>query len=189
VLQDGRGPESRSHKTALKAGLPDTIAAFTVNKWSAAPGLKAVMLAAQAIRAGDRPSCWSPAHGKHEPRAVFAVRAPARGWKYGDQNVVDAMIHDGPLGRPSRNWHHGRGPPTTRPSSCAVTREDQDRFALRQPATGPPRPGNAAAFTAEVVPVTVGSGPKAKTVRPRRRAPRPDASLEGLREVETGFLR
>src|SRR5262245_59908873 len=51
VLQAGVG-QNPARQVALKAGLPDTIAAFTVNKVCGS-GLKAVMLAAQAIRAGD----------------------------------------------------------------------------------------------------------------------------------------
>jgi acetyl-CoA acetyltransferase len=51
VLQAGLG-QNPARQAALKAGLPDTIAAFTVNKVCGS-GLKAVMLAAQAIRAGD----------------------------------------------------------------------------------------------------------------------------------------
>ena len=51
VIQAGLG-QNPARQAALKAGLPDTIAAFTVNKVCGS-GLKAVMLAAQAIRAGD----------------------------------------------------------------------------------------------------------------------------------------
>src|SRR3974390_3365907 len=51
VLQAGRG-QTPARQSALKAGLPDTIAAYTVNKVCGS-GLKAVMLAAQSIRAGD----------------------------------------------------------------------------------------------------------------------------------------
>src|SRR5205085_5916475 len=51
VLQAGVG-QNPARQAALKAGLPDTVAAFTVNKVCGS-GLKAVMLAAQAIRAGD----------------------------------------------------------------------------------------------------------------------------------------
>src|SRR5262245_25797419 len=51
VLQAGLG-QNPARQTALKAGLPDSIAAYTVNKVCGS-GLKAVMLAAQAIRAGD----------------------------------------------------------------------------------------------------------------------------------------
>src|SRR6266702_3214769 len=51
VLQAGLG-QNPARQAALKAGLPDSIAAYTVNKVCGS-GLKAVMLAAQAIRAGD----------------------------------------------------------------------------------------------------------------------------------------
>ena len=76
VLQAGVG-QNPARQAALKAGLPDTIAAFTVNKVCGS-GLKAVMLAAQAIRAGDAESDRRRRHGEHEPGAVPALRRPDR---------------------------------------------------------------------------------------------------------------
>ena len=76
VVQAGMG-QNPARQAALKAGLPDTIAAFTVNKVCGS-GLKAVMLAAQAIRAGDAELIAGRRHGEHEPGAVPAVRRPHR---------------------------------------------------------------------------------------------------------------
>src|SRR5271166_336339 len=103
VIQAGVG-QNPARQAALKAGLPDTIAAFTVNKVCGS-GLKAVMLAAQAIRAGD--AGLIVAGGMESmsqaPYLLFGART---GWKYGDQKVVDAMIHDG-LWCAFENWHMG----------------------------------------------------------------------------------
>src|SRR5438105_9084596 len=100
VIQAGVG-QNPARQAALKAGLPDTIAAYTVNKVCGS-GLKAVMLAAQAIRAGDAETI---AAGGMEsmsraPHLLFGARA---GWKYGDQKVVDSVVHDG-LWCPFENW-------------------------------------------------------------------------------------
>src|SRR6266404_588468 len=180
VLQAGLG-QNPARQAALKAGLPDTIAAFTVNKVCGS-GLKAVMLAAQAIRAGDADVILAGGMESmsRAPHLLFNTRA---GWKIGDQKAVDAMIHDG-LWCAFENWHMGEAADYTA-VQCAVTREDQDRFALRsqQRAAAAWERG---AFAAEVVPVTVGSGPKAKTVS-RDEGPRPDTSLEGLAKLKPAF--
>src|SRR6266513_78204 len=87
VLQAGLG-QNPARQAALKAGLPDTIAAFTVNKVCGS-GLKAVMLAAQAIRAGDAELVLAGGMESmsRAPHLLFNTRA---GWKIGDQKAVDA---------------------------------------------------------------------------------------------------
>ena len=103
VLQAGLG-QNPARQAALKAGLPDTIAAFTVNKVCGS-GLKAVMLAAQAIRAGD--ADLIVAGGMESmSRAPYLLFGARTGWKFGDQKAVDAMIHDG-LWCAFENWHMG----------------------------------------------------------------------------------
>ena len=103
VIQAGLG-QNPARQAALKAGLPDTIAAVTINKVCGS-GLKAVMLAAQAIRAGDTEI--SVAGGMESmsraPHLLFGTRT---GWKYGDHKAVDAMIHDG-LWCAFECWHMG----------------------------------------------------------------------------------
>src|SRR5258708_29769982 len=91
VLQAGVG-QNPARQAALKAGLPDTVAAFTVNKVCGS-GLKAVMLASQAIRAGDADLIVAGGMESmsRAPYLLFGARA---GWEYGDEKAVDAMIHD-----------------------------------------------------------------------------------------------
>src|SRR6266487_2877810 len=158
VLQAGVG-QNPARQAALKAGLPDTIAAFTVNKVCGS-GLKAVMLAAQAIRAGD--ANLIVAGGMESmSRAPYLLFGARNGWKYGDQKVVDAMVHDG-LWCAFEDWHMGEAAEHIA-CQCGVTRAEQDRFSAQsqQRAAAAWERG---AFTAEVVPVTVGSGAKAKSV-------------------------
>src|SRR3954447_9922551 len=103
VIQAALG-QNPARQAALKAGLPDTIAAFTVNKVCGS-GLKAAMLAAQAIRAGDAELILAGGMESmsRAPHLLFGARS---GWKYGDQKVVDAMINDG-LWCAFEGWHMG----------------------------------------------------------------------------------
>ena len=180
VLQAGVG-QNPARQAALKAGLPDRIAAFTVNKVCGS-GLKAVMLAAQAIRAGDAELIVAGGieSMSRAPYLLFGARA---GWKYGDQKAVDAMIHDG-LWCAFECWHMGEAAEHIA-AKCGVSRAEQDRFAAQsqQRAAAAWERG---AFNAEVVPVTVGSGPKAKVVT-RDEGMRPETTAETLAKLKPSF--
>src|SRR5207244_3081660 len=155
VLQAGLG-QNPARQAALKAGLPDTIAAFTVNKVCGS-GLKAVMLAAQAIRAGDADVILAGGM-ESMSRAPHLLLGTRSGWKIGDQKAVDAMIHDG-LWCAFENWHMGEAAEHIA-AKCAVSRADQDRFSAQshQRAAAAWDKGE---FNAETMPVTLGAGPKA----------------------------
>jgi acetyl-CoA C-acetyltransferase len=180
VLQAGVG-QNPARQAALKAGLPDTIAAYTVNKVCGS-GLKAVMLAAQAIRAGDAELIVAGGI-ESMSRAPFLLFGARSGWKYGDQKAVDAMIHDG-LWCAFENWHMGEAAEHIA-DKCGVTRADQDRFSAQshQRAAAAWERG---AFSAEMVPVTVGSGARAKTVT-RDEGVRPESTVEALAKLKPSF--
>src|SRR5438067_10339510 len=133
------------------------------------------MLAAQAIRAGDAEliAAGGMENMSRAPYLLFGARA---GWKYGDQKVVDAMVHDG-LWCAFECWHMGEAAEHIA-TKCGVARADQDRFAAQsqQRAAAAWEQG---AFDAEVVPVTVGSGARARTVA-RDEGLRPDTTAEAL---------
>jgi len=180
VLQAGVG-QNPARQAALKAGLPDTIAAVTINKVCGS-GLKAVMLAAQAIKAGD--ADLLVAGGMESmSRAPHLLLGARTGWKYGDQKVVDAMIHDG-LWCAFECWHMGEAAEHIA-AKCGVSRGDQDRFAAQshQRAAAAWERG---AFNAEVVPVTIGSGARAKTVL-RDEGVRPETNAESLAKLKPAF--
>src|SRR5207237_4329129 len=101
VLQAGLG-QNPARQAALKAGLPDTVAALTVNKVCGS-GLKAVMLAAQAVRAGDAEVLVAGGM-ESMSRAPYLLFGARGGWKLGDQKAVDEMLHDG-LWCAFENWH------------------------------------------------------------------------------------
>jgi acetyl-CoA C-acetyltransferase len=180
VLQAGVG-QNPARQAALKAGLPDRIAAFTVNKVCGS-GLKAVMLAAQAIRAGDA-DLIAAGGIESMSRAPYLLFGARTGWKYGDQKVVDAMIHDG-LWCAFEDWHMGEAAEHIA-NKCGVSRAEQDRFSAQsqQRAAAAWAKG---AFNAEIVPVTVGTGAKAKVVS-RDEGMRPETTVEGLAKLKPSF--
>jgi acetyl-CoA C-acetyltransferase len=180
VLQAGLG-QNPARQAALKAGLPETISALTVNKVCGS-GLQAVMLAAQAIRAGDANLVLAGGL-ENMSRAPFLLMGARAGWKLGDQKAVDAMVHDG-LWCAFENWHMGEAAEHTA-TTCGISRGDQDRFAAQSHQRA------AAAwqenrFASEIVSITVGSGARAKVVE-KDEGVRPDASVESLAKLKGAF--
>jgi acetyl-CoA C-acetyltransferase len=180
VLQAGLG-QNPARQSALKAGLPDSIAAFTVNKVCGS-GLKAVMLAAQAIRAGDAElvAAGGMESMSRAPYLLFGARA---GWKYGDQKAVDALQHDG-LCCAFESWPMGEAAEHIA-AKCGVTRPEQDRFAAQSQHRAAAA-WEGGAFEAEVVPVTVGRGPKARIVS-HDEGVRPETTAEVLAKLRPAF--
>src|SRR2546428_9618367 len=107
VLQGGVG-QAPGRQAAIHAGLPGTVPAVTINKVCGS-GLKAVMLAAQAIKAGDEQCVVAGGRESmsNAPHYVYGMRG---GVKAGQSPLVDGMIHDGlwdpfsdtPMGDPAR---------------------------------------------------------------------------------------
>ncbi len=180
VIQAGLG-QNPARQAALKAGLPDTVAAVTVNKVCGS-GLKAVMLAAQAIRAGDAELIIAGGM-ENMSRAPFLLQGVRTGWKYGDQKAVDAMIHDG-LWCAFECWHMGEAAEHIA-QKCGVSRAEQDRFSAQSHKRAAAA-WERGAFQKEVVPVTVGTDPKAKTVS-RDEGIRPDSTAEALARLKPSF--
>jgi acetyl-CoA C-acetyltransferase len=118
--------------------------------------------------------------GQNPPYLLLGARA---GWKYGDQKAVDAMIHDG-LWCPFECWHMGEAAEHIA-QKFDVSRSEQDRFSAqshKRAADGWER----GAYGAEIVPVSVGSGAKAKTVT-RDEGVRPDTTPDALAKLKTSF--
>src|SRR5574341_836109 len=92
VLQGGEG-QAPARQAAIHAGLPGTIPAMTINKVCGS-GLKAVMLAAQAVKAGDARCVVAGGMESmsNAPHYVYGMRG---GIKAGHQQLVDGVIHDG----------------------------------------------------------------------------------------------
>jgi acetyl-CoA C-acetyltransferase len=180
VIQAGIG-QNPARQAALQAGLPDRIAAFTVNKVCGS-GLKAVMLAAQAIRAGDADLIVAGGI-ESMSRAPYLLFGARTGWKYGDQKAIDAMIHDG-LWCAVEDWHMGEAAEHIA-NKCGVSRAEQDRFSAQSQQRAAAA-WDKGAFSAEIVPVTVGTGAKAKIVS-RDEGIRAETTAEGLAKLKPAF--
>jgi acetyl-CoA C-acetyltransferase len=180
VVQAGVG-QNPARQAALFAGLPDTIAAYTVNKVCGS-GLKAAMLGAQAIKAGDA-EIIAAGGMESMSRAPYLAEGVRTGLKYGDGKLVDALVKDG-LWCPFENWPMGDAAEHIA-CSCEITRADQDRFSVQSHKRAAAA-WEAGAFAGEIVPVTVGSGAKARTVS-RDEGIRPDSTPEGLAKLRPAF--
>ena len=180
VLQGGTG-QAPARQAALKAGLPPTVSAVTVNKVCGS-GLKAVMLASQAIKAGDAQVIVAGGQESmsNAPYYQYGIRG---GVKAGDQTLVDGMIKDG-LWCASCNVHMGRHAEYTA-KKASVSREDQDVFAeaSHKKAVSAIDSGR---FKDEIVPVQI-PGKKGPTVVDTDESPRRDTSLEVLAKLKPAF--
>jgi acetyl-CoA C-acetyltransferase len=140
------------------------------------------MLAAQAIRANDADLILAGGM-ESMSRAPHLLMGTRGGWKYGDQKVVDSMIHDG-LWCAFEGWHMGEAADYIA-GKCDVSRHDQDRFSAQSQhrAAAAWEQGE---FNSEVVPVTVGTGPRSKLVT-HDEGLRPDTTVEGLGKLKPAF--
>jgi acetyl-CoA C-acetyltransferase len=180
VVQGGTG-QAPARQAALKGGVPATVSAVTVNKVCGS-GLKAVMLAAQAIRAGDTEV--AVAGGQESmSNAPYYVYGARNGYKLGDQTLVDGVIRDG-LWCGSCNVHMG-GHAEYTARKAGISRNEQDDFAVQshQKAVAAMDAGK---FAAEIVPVEV-PGRKGPTIVDADEGPRRDASMEALAKLKPAF--
>ncbi len=180
VLQAGLG-QNPARQAALRAGLPESIAAFTVNKVCGS-GLKAVMLAAQAVKAGDAEILVAGGM-ESMSRAPYLLFGARSGWKYGDQKAVDAMIQDG-LWCAFEDCHMGESAEHIA-AKHGVSRGDQDRFSAQSQRRAAAA-WDRGVFQSEIVSVTVGSGAKAKVLS-RDEGMRPETTIESLARLKPAF--
>jgi acetyl-CoA C-acetyltransferase len=180
VLQGGEG-QAPARQSEIHAGLPGTIPAFTVNKVCGS-GLKAVMLAAQAIKAGDAQAIVAGGMESmsNAPHYLFGLRG---GVKAGNQSMIDGMIHDG-LWDSFSNQHMGNLAEYTA-KKAGISRDDQDRFALDSHRKAVAAM-EACHFKAETVPVEI-PGKKGPTVIEKDEGPRKDTTLEALAALKPSF--
>lgn len=125
VLQAGAG-QAPARQAALKAGLPASVIATTVNKVCAS-GMKAVMLAAQAIRAGDRQIVVAGGM-ENMSQVPFYLQNHRWGFKYGTDRIVDGLAGDG-LTDAYSGEAMGMAAELCA-DQCGITRDMQDAFAI-----------------------------------------------------------
>lgn len=180
VMQAGSG-QAPARQAALGAGVPATVSALTVNKVCGS-GLKAVMLAAQSIKAGDHRVIVAGGQESmsNVPYYVYGMRA---GVKLGDQQLVDGMIRDGLWCATCGVHMGGHAEHTAR--KAGITREAQDEFAAasHRKAIAAQEAGS---FAAELVSVEV-PGRKGPTIVDTDEQPRRDSTAESLARLRPAF--
>ncbi len=181
VLQAGVG-EAPARQAALKAGLPVTTSATTINRVCGS-GLKSIMLAAAEIRAGDAEVLV--AGGMENMNAAPYLLTKARfGYRLGNATIQDSVLRDG-VWCTIEDCHMG-----THAERVAikndVSREDQDAFALasQEKAIAAIDGGR---FDAEIVPVTVRDAKGRETVVSVDENPRRDSTIESLARLKPAF--
>jgi acetyl-CoA C-acetyltransferase len=180
VLQGGAGQAS-GRQAAIHGGLPAAIPALTINKVCGS-GLKAVMLAAQSVKAGDAQCVVAGGMEamSASPHYVYGMR---QGIKAGNQTMVDGMIHDG-LWDSFGTVHMGSYAEYTA-QKAGITRQDQDEFAWQSHRKAVAAI-EACRFKAEIVPVEV-AGKGGPTVIQTDEGPRKDTTLEALAKLKPAF--
>jgi len=180
VVQGGSG-QAPARQALIQAGLPAAIPALTINKVCGS-GLKAVMLASQAIKAGDAEVIVAGGQEamSSAPHYVYGMR---NGIKAGNQTMVDGMIHDG-LWDSFGCCHMGEYAEYTA-EKAGVSREDQDAFAYdsHRKALAATEAGK---FKAEILPVQV-PGKSGHTIISADESPRKDTTAETLARLKPAF--
>ncbi len=182
VVQGGVG-QAPARQATLKAGLPSGVSALTINKVCGS-GLKAVMLAAQSIRAGDNQVVVAGGQ-ESMSNAPFYLYGYRNGVKFGDQTIVDGLIRDG-LWCSFCEVHMG-GHAEYTAKKAGVTREMADEFSVgsHRKAVEAQQAGK---FREEIVPVEI-AGRKGTTVVDADEGPRADSSMESLGRLKPAFTR
>ena len=182
VIQGGAG-QATARQAMIAAGLPGTIPALTINKVCGS-GLKAVMLGAQAIKAGDAQVVVAGGMESmsNAPFYVFGIR---NGVKFGNQQLIDGLIHDG-LWCSFGNCHMG-GHAEYTAQKAQVSRADQDQFAYESHQKAVVAQ-DAGKFTAEIVPVEIADRKSTITVSADE-SPRRDTSVESLAKLKPAFVK
>ncbi len=182
VVSAGAG-QAPARQAAVNGGVPASVPAVTVNKVCGS-GLKAVMLAAQAVRAGD--ARLVVAGGFESMSNVpYYLRGLRGGVKFGDRTLQDGLVYDGLWC--SFGMCHMGGHAEYTAAKAGVTRAEADAFALESH-----RRAVAAIdggrFASETVPVRV-SGRRGQAVVDTDESPRRETSLEALGRLRPAFSR
>lgn len=181
VLMAGQG-QNPARQVLIHAGIPQEVPATTINKVCAS-GLKSVMMAAQAIKAGDADIIVAGGI-ESMSQAPFYVPGARWGYRMNDGVLVDGMIYDGLLDIFNR-YHMG----VTAENVAArfnVSRQDQDNFALasQQKAARAIKEGR---FREEIVPVNVPQKKGAPLIFDTDEHPRPNTTWEALTALKPVF--
>jgi acetyl-CoA C-acetyltransferase len=183
VLQAGLG-QNPARQAAIKGGLPPQVGAMTINKVCGS-GLKSVALAAQAIQTGNAEVVVAGGM-ESMTNAPYLMPAARKGFRMGNNVVVDSMINDG-LWDVYNNYHMGQTGENVA-DKYKVTREQQDEYAANshRKAVAAQKEGR---FKDEIVPVQLPSRKKDAPAEflDRDEGPREDSTPDALRKLKPAF--
>ncbi|BAH08312.1 acetyl-CoA C-acetyltransferase [Clostridium kluyveri] len=182
VIQAGVG-QSLARQSAVYAGLPVEVPAFTVNKLCGS-GLRTVSLAASLISNGDADTIVVGG-SENMSASPYLIPKARFGYRMGEAKIYDAMLHDGLIDS-FNNYHMGITAENIA-EKWGITREDQDKFALasQQKAEAAIKAGK---FKDEIVPVTV-KMKKKEVVFDTDEDPRFGTTIETLAKLKPAFKR
>jgi acetyl-CoA C-acetyltransferase len=180
VLSAGLG-QAPARQAALAAGLPASVAAYSINKVCGS-GLKAVMLADQAIRSGDARVVVAGGM-ENMTLAPHLLPRSRMGWKFGHQQTVDSMIHDGLWCAIENESMGDQAEYIARTRN--ISRADQDAYALESHRRAVAA-RDAGWFRDEIVPIDFESRP-ARRMLDTDEGPRADSTLERLAALKPAF--
>ena len=181
VLQAGLG-QNPARQVAVRAGIPQEIPAFSINKVCAS-GLKSVFLAAQAVKLGDAEIVVAGGI-ENMSQTPYALKGARWGQRMGDGELVDLMILDG-LWDIFHGYHMGVTAENVA-AKYGITREEQDEFAFQsqQKAEAAIKSGR---FKEEIVPVKIPQRKGDPIVFDTDEHPRFGTTLEAVAKLKPAF--
>ncbi|WP_415756242.1 acetyl-CoA C-acetyltransferase [Pseudomonas sp. LT1P18] len=181
VLTAGSG-QNPARQTAIKAGLPHTTPALTLNKVCGS-GLKAVQLAVQAIRCGDAELIIAGGQ-ENMSLAPYVLPKARTGLRLGHAQLQDSVIQDG-LWDAFNDYHMGITAENLA-QKYELSREDQDAFAAasQQKAAAAIEAGY---FKREITPILIPQRKGEPLVFDTDEQPRPDSTLQALGNLKPAF--
>lgn len=181
VVSAGLG-QNPARQAAIHAGLPVSVGAFTINKVCGS-ALKAVMLGAQAIKAGDG-DLFVAGGMESMSRAPFLVDGRTGSLRFGHAQLTDALLKDG-LWCSIENWGMGDAAEFIA-NEYGVSREAMDKFAYNSQMKAITAMDNGK-FKQEIVPVEVNGRKGQVAVVDTDETPRRDTTLESLSNLRPAF--
>ena len=181
VVQAGLG-QAPARQAALKAGLPPEVSALTINMVCGS-GLRAVSLAAQAVKLGD--ADFVVAGGMESMSNIpYALPNAREGYRMGNQTDIDLMIHDG-LWCPFENWHMGNTGEIVS-EKYQISRETQDEYAYNSHRKAM-EARNSGRFDEEIVPIEIPQRKGDPVIYDHDETIREDTSVDSLGKLKPAF--
>ena len=183
VLTAGEG-QNPARQAAIEAGLPHSVPAMTINKVCGS-GLKAVHLAAQAIKCGDAEIIIAGGQ-ENMSRAPHVLPKSRSGTKMGDWKLLDSMISDG-LWDAFNDYHMGMTAENIA-NKFQISREQQDRFAaLSQQKTEKAQADGV--FNEEIIPVSIPQRKSNPVIFADDEYPKQGVTAEKIAKLRPAFTR